>query len=194
MQDSVRGTMAERYLDEGATQMSQSLLATLTSQLESFTLLRDVRDGEDAFSIKSFIQDEASDRWLFISMRSGDDAIQPLVSMWFDTAIKAALSLPDVDQKAPVETHRRLFFVLDELARLQVLPTLGAALETGRSKGVSCILGLQSFEDVKETYGDHAAKAIIGMPQTALVCRTTEGDTAAWLQEQLGRAEVEQGA
>ncbi len=188
---AVEGTTGKRFMDRNAGPMSQNLLATLSGSLESLLFLRDLRPGEEAFSIKRFIE-EPSDKWLFISMRGEDEAsIRPLISLWYDIAINAALALPNEPHETPMEQRRRIFFLLDELARLQKLEGLDAGVREGRKKGMSFLLGLQSVASMRHAYGNDVAESILGQPQTMLVLRTTHHATAEWLEKALGKAELE---
>ena len=190
----VKGTVAARYMESKTGDMSSNLLATLSAQLESLTYLPDIAEGQKSFSLRAFMEEE-SDRWLFITMRPEDEAVlRPLLTCWYDVALDACLGLPDVDTSLPVEKQRRIFCLLDEVTRLGNLRALPGALREGRSKGLAVALGLQSVGDVRSNYGRDVAEALLGQPQTALVLRTTEPDTAKWLERLLGRAERERTA
>jgi type IV secretory pathway TraG/TraD family ATPase VirD4 len=192
LQEELAGSPAARYMSKNAAAMSQSFLGTLATNLSPFLYLRNLREGERAFSIREFIQDESCDSWIFISADPKRfDAVRPLVSLWYDLAINATLSLPDNRPELPIEKHRRIFAVLDELASLQVLPALDTALTVGASKGLALILGLQSLEQMKDTYGHHKAMTMLGQPQNRAILRTVESTTAKWLEEELGKREVE---
>jgi type IV conjugative transfer system coupling protein TraD len=189
VKEAIEGTAGQRFMDDAAGAMPTNLLATLSAHLEAFRFLPDVAEGQTAFSIKDFIERD-EDRWLFVVMRAEDEgAIRPLVSLWYDVAINAALSLPCIDTRQPEAQQRRIWAFLDELARLQKLPALEGGLREGRAKGLAFVLGLQSIGDVRAAYGRDKAEAMLGQPQTRLVLRTPEPDTAAWLERNLGRAE-----
>lgn len=189
---AIIGTAGQRYMDEEAGAMPTNLLATLTAQLEGLNVLPDV-EPEDAFSIKKFVRGEdGANRWLFMVMRAEDEAaIRPLVSAWFDIAINAVLALPTEEDGLAEHQRRRMWCVLDEVARLQQLPALAPGVREGRGKGLAFILGLQSIGDMREAYGRDRAEAILGQFATRLVLRTTEPETAAWLERLLGKAETE---
>ena len=190
VKEAIRGTPGERFLDDNAGAMPTNLLATLTAHLEAFAYLPEPPTGSEGFSIKDFIKEDA-DRWLFIMMRADDEAaIRPLISMWYDLAINAVLALPAEAADTPTPKRRRIWAVLDELARLQRLPALEGGLREGRAKGLACILGLQSMGDVRAAYGRDKAEALLGQPQTRLILRTVEPDTAGWLERLLGKAEM----
>ena len=191
LMDVLKGTVGERLVDSGARETATSVVMTTAAQLRSFRFLRDPVPGERPFSIREFVENESSDRWLFVVMRDEDAAVmKPLVSLWLDIAISAVLSLPGEDESLPHEKRRRLFVSLDELQALQKLPALDGALLRGRKKGLSVTLGIQSIKGVRAIYGNNEADALLGQPQTQLVLRTPEEGTAKWLEGQLGSAEI----
>jgi hypothetical protein len=191
LMDVLKGTVGERFVDSGARETATSIVMTTAAQLRSFRFLRDPRAGERPFSIRDFVEDESTDRWLFVVMRDEDAAVmKPLVSLWLDIAISAVLSLPAEDETLPHDKRRRLFVFLDELQALQKLPALDGALLRGRKKGLSVTLGIQSIKGVRAIYGNNEADALLGQPQTQLVLRTPEEGTAKWLEGQLGSAEI----
>jgi len=186
------GTVGERFVDGGAQQTATSVVMTTAASLRSWRYLRDPEPGELPFSIRKFVEDETSDAWLFVMMRDEDEAMmKPLVSLWFDIAINAVLSLPGEDESMAHTDRRRLFVSLDELQALAKLPALEGALYRGRKKGLCVTLGIQSIKGVRAIYGNNEADALLGQPQTQLVLRTPEEGTAKWLEGQLGSAEIE---
>lgn len=192
LQKSLEHTGVDRYMDK--SNMSSSLLATLGVHLQAFNTLRNIGEDETAFSIRDFVEEPQDDRWLFITMRAEDEKeIRPLVSMWYDIAINAVLALPEEPPNTPEPQKRRIFAVLDELARLQKLPALDAAIREGRSKGLGIILGFQSIASLKDrgSYGPDLAEAILGQPQTFLALRAKDTTSATWIERVLGMAEVE---
>jgi len=181
----LEGTAAAKFLDERAGAMPSNLIATVTARLQAWEMLRDT-PGRDAFSVRGFVENMDSDSWLFLTMRQDQEAVlRPLVSLWCDIAATALLSLPP-DRK------RRFWVVLDELASLQKLPALSPILERGRKHGAAVVLGLQSMPQLRDVYGRDAAAALASQPQTWLVLRTVEPDTARWLEHALGSAEVDE--
>ena len=180
------GTAAAKFLDPEAGAMPSNLIATVTSKLAAWELLRDPEDESGAFSIRNFIEDESSDSWMFLAMRQDHEAaLRPLISLWCSLAATSILSLkPSLD--------RRIWFVLDEVASLQRLPSLPPILSMGRKHGAAVVLGLQSIPQLRDSYGRDAAAALASQPQTWLALRTVEPDTARWLEQALGEAEVEE--
>jgi type IV secretion system coupling TraD/TrwB family protein len=180
-------TVAGRFLDPKAGAMPANVVATVMSKLGVWSVLDDPDDPKDAFSIRSFLEED-DDRWLFMSTREDSSRVmKPLLSLWCDLCASSILSLPET-------RANKVFSVLDEVASLQRLPALPALLERGRKHGVSVVLGLQAMPQLREAYGADAAAALVAQPQTWLVLRSVDPDTAHYLESALGMAEVLQTA
>lgn len=188
LRDLLADTDAARFLDPNGSAMPASVIATVASGLKGWRQLADPATSASAFSIRRFIQGDgdADDAWLFLSTTEADRAaMKPLLSLWADVASTALLSLP--------ETHvSRIWAVFDEVASLQRLPALPGLLERGRKHGAAVLLGLQAIPQLREAYGRDLAAAIAAQPQTWLVLRSVEPDTAKWLESALGTVEVEE--
>lgn len=177
----LKGTSAMRYLDEGAGSMPSNVLATIAGKIQSFQHM--AAGSGDKFSIRDFIEDDSKSSWMFMSSREDMHAtLSPLISLWCDLASNAILSLPP-------SNSRRVWLILDELASLQKLPALAPVLERGRKHGAVVVLGLQSMPQLRETYGRDGAAALASQPQTWLILRSVEPETAKWLEGALGAAE-----
>lgn len=176
-------TPASRLLDPAAGSMPSNLIAAVTSRLQAWALLPDAPSASP-FSIARFLGNRG-DGWLFLSTdEQHAQLFKPLLSLWADIAARALLS------RDP--TSGRIFCVLDEVASLQRLPALPGLLERGRKHGASVVLGLQAMPQLRDAYGRELAAAIAAQPQTWLVLRTVEPDTARWLESALGQSEVEE--
>lgn len=176
------GEAGATYVDPITERTGMSLKMTVQNQLEAFRFLHD--EGE-LFSIRKWIQDE-SDSWMFITAREElREALNPVLSLWIDTAMKAVLSLD--------ATHKeRLWFFLDELPTLQKLDILKMVLTNTRKYGLCCVIGVQDFSQVYEIYGRDLAKTIISGCQTKLLLRVTDGAAAKLMSELIGQAEVDE--
>jgi len=187
LHEFLQGTPAARFLDPKAGAMPANLIATVTSRLEAWSLLPDPAEGEAPFSVRTFCEKSEGDAWLFLSAPSREAAIlRPLLSLWADVASAALLSRPI--------THDGVacWVVLDELASLQRLPALPGLLSRGRKHGVAVVLGLQAMPQLRDAYGADGAAALLAQPQTWLVLRSVEPDTARWLEAALGHVEIEE--
>jgi type IV secretory pathway TraG/TraD family ATPase VirD4 len=106
--------------------------------------------------------------WLFITARADQrQSLTPLISAWMDIAINALMVLPE-------DYTRRLWFILDELAALQNLPSLQRGLAEGRKYGGCFLAGFQSKPQLEEIYGRSAAETMLDLFNTKIFFRCTE--------------------
>lgn len=169
----------------GPEKTFQSTRATLAVYLRSLALMENVRRGDtEAFSFRAWAESDTQDAWVFLpSPAKARDAIRPLVSLFLDTAVRHIMSLrPDPD--------RRIWLELDELPTLQNIPSLSPALAEGRKFGIGAILGVQTFHQLKKSFGDHVAQALWGLPKTRLYLRIGDAETAEMISKELGEKQI----
>jgi type IV conjugative transfer system coupling protein TraD len=176
------GTPGATYTSPTTEKAGMSLKMTIQNQLEPFMFLRD--DGPK-FSIRDWVKDEASDSWLFISTTETQaDAMRPLLSLWTNLVIQSVLDLEPIHRE-------RIWGFLDELTRLQKLPSLEAALTGTRKFGLCIALGIQDFGQLRNIYGADIAQTIISQCQTQLLLRIRDGKAAKALADLMGTQELE---
>ncbi len=147
---------------------------------------------EPSFSIRKWINGEKQEigvqknnggGWLFITARADQrQSLTPLISAWMDIAINALMVLPE-------DYTRRLWFILDELAALQNLPSLQRGLAEGRKYGGCFLAGFQSKPQLEDIYGRSAAETMLDLFNTKAFFRCTEPSTQAWISKVLGDTE-----
>jgi len=121
--------------------------------------------------------------WLFITARADQrQSLTPLISAWMDIAINALMVLPE-------DYTRRFWFILDELAALQNLPSLQRGLAEGRKYGGCFLVGFQSKPQLEEIYGRPAAETMLDLFNTKVFFRCTEPSTQSWISKVLGDKE-----
>ena len=183
LHDFLEGTQAARLLDPNAGAMPSNLIATVTSKLAAWPSLPDPGPTDRVFSIRDFVHRPDDDAWLFLSTSEDQRALlKPLLSLWSDIAATAILTLDKAHES-------KIWFVLDEVASLQKLPALPGLLERGRKHGCAALLGLQAMPQLEDAYGTKLARAISSQPQTWLVLRSVEPETARFLESALGQTE-----
>lgn len=169
----------------GPEKTFQSTRATLAVYLRSLAMLENTRrDETDAFSFRKWLENSEDDAWAFLPVPArARDAIRPLTSMFLDTAVRHIMSLrPDPD--------RRVWLEIDELPSLQNIPSIHPALAEGRKYGIGAILGVQSFFQLKKSFGDDAAKALWGLPKTRLYLRISDAETTEMISKELGEIQL----
>ncbi len=174
------GTEAAAFISMEGDRTSAGIQAELASVMRSFSYLDDTTNG---FSIRSWVENEDDDSWLFITVKADQlPSLRPLITVWIDIAIGAIMSMaPDPD--------RRLYCIIDELPTLQRLPSLSDFLARARKYGGCGILGFQSYPQLEATYGIQDAAAITGYCSTWIALRANDTPTAKHVSENLGQVE-----
>jgi hypothetical protein len=158
--------------------------AQLAVGLEKLALLHNISPEQHAegrgFSLKRWVESDHDRRWVFLlSRKSQQEALKPLITLWTDTVVRAALSL----QPSP---SRRIWLSLDELPSLGKLPSLAPAMAEGRKYGLSAILGLQTIQQLRQTYGREEAAVVYGLPKNRLILRIHDAETCDEMSKELG--------
>ena len=177
LQEYLHGTVAEALVSDKIEKAALSIKAVLATYLKSFSY---VQNTNAPFSLRSWVQDDSSSNWLFItSLGDRHETLKPLISTWLDIAVNTLLSLsPD--------PKRRIWFILDELASLQPLPSLLASLAESRKFGGCVVIGLQSIAQCEKIYGIAGAKEISSLLNTRVLFRQPDPVIAQWSAKNLG--------
>lgn len=183
MEEFLRGTEAESLVSEKIEKTAISIKSVLATYLKS---LKYVKDGNDAFSIRKWVQDDTQSNWLFISsLADRHETLKPLISMWLDIASNALMSLTP-------SYSRRIWLIFDELPSLHKLPYLPEAFAESRKFGGCLVAGMQSIAQLRKIYGNNAAEEISGLCNTRIFFREPSSETAAWVSRELGQSEIEE--
>lgn len=183
LQALLRGTEAESLMSEKTEKTAISIKSVLATYLKSLCY---IRDQNDPFSIRQWIQNDNTSEWLFISS-TGDrhESLKPLITAWLDIAINALLSLPE-------SPNRRIWVILDELGSLQQLPYLTSALAEARKFGGCFVIGVQSVAQLAKTYGFEGGREISSLLNTRFIFRAPDPEMAQWSSKNLGETIVEE--
>jgi hypothetical protein len=134
-------------------------------------------------SLKAWANGQTDIRHLIVAAGPDASLTASYIGAMVNVLTPHVMSLPD-DEKG-----RALVFVLDEfasLARMNLVPLL----DKGRSKGVTCLLGLQDFAQVTETYGPETKQALVSMVGTHIVCKINPGETREQVANMFGQRRV----
>jgi hypothetical protein len=126
--------------------------------------------------------------WIFLtSTKTTRERLLPLTSLWLDLLVLRLMDEAAVDELL----RQRVWFMLDELASLQKLPQLHAAITQNRKSNNPVVLGFQGRSQLEVLYG-HEAEAMLSQPATKIFLRTSEPRAARWISETIGEVEIEQ--
>ncbi len=175
-----KGTDAANFTCDNNEKTTQSIRSVLSSYIEG---LRQLENTERPFSLRSWVMNEKQKGTIFITARADQrQTLKPLISAWVDMAINALMILPE-------DYTRRLWFIIDELAALQKLPSLQMGLAEGRKYGGCFLVGFQSKPQLEEIYGRQGAESMLDLFNTKVFFRCTEPSTQTWISKVLGDKE-----
>ena len=185
LEDYLKDTNAAKIITASADKTTLSVLMNLTTQITPLKLLQN-SNNDNSFSVRNWIAEDNNNSWLFISARSDQiDSLRPLISAITDTALNALLSLDP-------STNRRIWFIIDELAKLNKLMSLAPALAESRKYGGAIIAGIQSIAQLNDNYGHALAQSITDMFSTFFFFRSQNPMTTEWIAKILGVVEQEE--
>jgi type IV conjugative transfer system coupling protein TraD len=179
----LKGTSAANLIDPAGERTALSVRSSFLNSMNAFRYLHD--DG-GSFSIRGWTEKTDDDSWLFIpSRRDQHEAIKPLITLWLDIAIRGVMNLPPIREP-------RFWLVVDELPSLQKIEALQTAVTETRKYGLCGVFGIQSVSQMREIYGKDGAQTILGMCQTWVVLRVADSETAQYLSDTLGKADMQE--
>ncbi len=98
------------------------------------------------------MRDEVKGDWLYISYRDDQfSVLRTLISTLIDLSFIEGLSLD-------VNPDRDLWLVMDEVDSLGKVNNLCTGLSRFRKYGCKCILGIQTFSQLRASYGADSAQ------------------------------------
>ncbi len=175
------GTAASGLFDPGAAKALASTRFIITNYIAPHQYLK-----PGSFSLKAWLKNEQSGN-LYITWREDmADALRPLISTWLDILCTSILSLPPSNK-------RKIWIIIDELASLERLNSLEAALTKGRKHGLRIVIGLQSTAQLDHLYGREKAIALRSCFSNLLILGGTSSDsqTAEDFSKGLGEQDIE---
>ncbi len=159
------GTAAGGLFDPGAAKALASTRFIIANYIAPHQYLK-----AGAFSLKEWLKNENAGN-LYITWREDmAEALRPLISTWLDILCTSILSLP------PSE-NRRIWIIIDELASLERLNSLEAALTKGRKHGLRIVTGLQSTAQLDHLYGREKAIVLRSCFSNLLILGGTSSDS-----------------
>jgi type IV conjugative transfer system coupling protein TraD len=176
-------TPAYTLTDPENRQTTVGLLATLNTYISS---LMYVKEEKENFSIRDWITNDEQKGCIFLTTRSNvHSSLVPLLSVMMDVAITSLMTLNKC-------SNRKVWFIFDELASLNALPSLERGLTITRNFGGCFVLGIQAISQLKQKYGRSKADTLSSNCNTKVILNTPDADTARWGADIIGTQEAEQ--
>lgn len=173
---SLRGVL--KYVGSGQSAQALGVFAELQTAANRF-LTRGFRK-EGSFSVRQTVKQRGG-RTLFIEYDpSCGQALRPVYQLLTDLFLKEALS--------PLGSGRgRVYVVCDEAGMLGRLSHFSDALNFGRSLGLCVIAGLQSLEQLYESFGEYGGRSCAAAFQTVFCFHTNDEASRKYLSEAYGK-------
>ncbi len=175
----VAGTEVAAMLERGAPAQRAAVKSAVNLAAAALKLLPSEEQAQGRWSAAEWAIERQG--WLFLTSKPVfAKQILPLTSLWLDSLILRLMS---------TESGRTVWMILDELASLQKLPQLPAAITKGRNANLRLVLGFQGLDQVEHLYGP--AKTMLSQPKTKVFLRISEPETAKWVSTSIGDVEKE---
>ena len=181
LQKKLKGTAAERYLNDDSKGVATSILSTLATNAKPISYLSD-DNTNSTFSLKEHFKNikSGSNAWLFLSTKpSSRELTLPLIACLTELALSELMNI-GIDQK------RKVWCIFDELASLGNLPAFTPLMAEGRKYGACVVAALQSLNQLYDHYGAYAGSSIFGQFGTCFFFRNTEPAIAKMFSSMCG--------
>ena len=180
---ALKETEAAVSLDPSSEKTAGSIRSVSASFIRC---LKYFEDTETPFSIRDWVINEKDDSWLFLtSTPSQRTSLNPLLSSWFSIAMRSLLQMPE-------DLQRRLWFIADELPKLNKLKDLEGCLTESRKFGGCALLAIQSPAQLDAIYGISTAKILMGNCATRIVFVEQSSEIAYQISKTFGEKETKE--
>lgn len=147
-------------------------------------LLDGVLNSENKeFNINEFLEKGTGTIFLgnFMSIQ---DVVSPFISLFLDSLTSNLLEMKN-------DEDRRIHFFLDEFASLKKMDSVVNLITKARKNGGCVYLGLQTYTQMKEIYGENLASTIFGNTSTKMFFQVSDTETKKYLSDTIGEKEEE---
>lgn len=174
------------YLNADYRQVAATV-STMAAGLGAVRMLaygwREGSQGRQKFSLRRWLLDEDTKDRTLVLQRSG--RFQDQSEGWI-SAFLTVMSSNVSDVSFGESKERRVWLFVDEFAQLPKVHRFEAMLETGRSKGLAVVLGIQGVEQLVAKYSQQTADQVESLIGTKVIAKINVGQTAKRLEEQFG--------
>lgn len=167
---------------------TDSVLFTMTANLSFIRHLAHAwPNSQQGFSLRDWLKDDTQAKQIILLQVN---KAYPSLSDPFCCAVLSVLTQLVLSPELPDSSTRRLHFVLDEIAQIPKVDQLKNLSALGRSKGVCVWLGIQDFDLLVKSYGQHDVNALIGMLQTQIILQMGAGTGSEFASKLLSERNV----
>lgn len=182
LNELLKGTPAYAMTNPINKETTISLLSTLFTYIRC---LQYVKETKKNFSIRKWMADKKTKGCIFLTTRSNiHSSLAPLISVKMNIAVNSLMSLPKDDS-------HKTWFIFDELASLNYLPSLERGLTVTRNFGGCFVIAFQTISQLLERYGRNNTNTISANCNNKVILKSGDPETARWCSDLLGAQEVD---
>ena len=183
----LRNSPAANLVEEKIEKTAISIRAVLTNYVKAIRYLQGIENNGEPFTIRDWmrgVREDGKNGWLFISSNADTHAsLKPVISMWLSIAIRGLLAMGE-------NRSRRVWIFADELPTLHKLPDLVEILPEARKFGGCYVIGIQSYAQLEDIYGDKAAATLFDVLNTRAFFRSPTRKIAEFAAGEIGEKEI----
>jgi hypothetical protein len=176
------GTEAARMIDPHAGPQRVGVLATLAMFGEALRSVPEISPAHKPWSSAEWVKSGSGCIFLTFPPMMREQ-LRPLIGTWLDLLIYRL-------QRTGF-TGAKTWIIVDEMPTLGLLPAMTGALTENRKSGNPIVYCVQDKSQLDAAFGE-VASAMLSMPPTKIIFRTSEPSSAKWASQALGNVEYEQ--
>ncbi len=165
------------YIGDGTSNQALGVYGYLMAMKNKNLSMFHRKNISGNFSIRRLVRERGS-KVVFLEFDiTYADTLSTMFSLFYDLAIKEALSL---------STTGNTYFICDELNLLPYVSRFEELLNFGRSKGCKTLIGLQSVSQLQKNYGENEAMSILAGCLTAVCFNSVESASREYVKKRFG--------
>lgn len=178
------GTPAQPLVAEGNERMFGNVRGIIGTKISPFQYLDPAAGANNGFSLKSVIQDDNAQNWLFFNFRDDQlSTLAPIIAAMTDIISKSILSME-------ADANRKFWLILDEFASLGRISSILDFLTKARKNGGRAVIGVQTVSQLKSAYGMADASTLLANCSSQVVFRVPDPETADIMSRMLGDQQI----
>ena len=183
----LKNSPAANLVEEKIEKTAISIRAVLTNYVKAIRYLQGIENNGEPFTIRDWmrgVREDGKNGWLFISSNADTHAsLKPVISMWLSIAIRGLLAMGE-------NRNRRVWIFADELPTLHKLPDLVEILPEARKFGGCYVIGIQSYAQLEDIYGQKPAETLFDVLNTRAFFRSPSRNIADFAAGEIGEKEI----
>lgn len=174
----------------GSERTALAIRASIRTRISKYAEIGALWLGRNPFSLTDWVEDITVPSILLVPTdEKHRESLDPINRALFRRATELALSRENESEEE--QEKNPIWFFLDELRLARVLHGLEDLLLKGRSKGVRCVLGMQSIEGLQHVYGEMLADDLLGACGNKAILRLDSPSSMRWASAYFAEVEFQ---